>query len=599
MTGTDSDVEHIEGTLADILCLPTPEHPEGGSRRGRLNHRVVRGAAEVIDASGIATQVQEWREQDRATAEKGKGGRPALVSERTCLIILLALVLTGEDPLISRVTEVLQHRLQSPSRDLLGLPRVHSGSEQATYHRVHRALRRFVAVIDSAPGSTGRRLTHDEVTQIRAGRDRAEQDVKHARLLAVTNNLLETTYQVVPTAIRNRWVGNLAVDATVVPVFGKGGSPTAAAPDSNPLPKYSPEFDAGWYHREADHRDSLDGRGRRNAKSIWGYEAHLAVMARNSAAQDPDFPLLVLGMSVDKPAGRVAENALTILRSIAERGHSAGMLIGDRAYFPGAKAEKLQLPARELGYTLCGDYRNDQLGIQGQSHGALLIEGGWYCPSIPQPLIDATRDYRAKTIDEDTYRVRIERRHQFAFRRKDSTIRGDGVYVCPARGTGATASCPIATGGAVGLGMPRIRTLVPNPPQHPDRCCTNTTSVTLADTELGIAKYRQDLPYAGPEWAAMYSRPRNTIEGYNALAKSPTEANLAEPGRRRVRGRSIQTLLIAILITATNFRKIHAYLRSKSTPPTSSATAPRRGRPSTRTSYLPDPGGPPLVTPAA
>lgn len=147
--------------------------------------------------------------------------------------------------------------------------------------------------------------------------------------------------------------------------------------------------------------------------------------------------------------------------------------------------------------------------------------------------------------------------------------------------------------------MPRIRTLIPNPPERPDRCCTNSTSITLADTEPGIAKYRQDLPYAGPEWSAMYSRPRNTIEGYNALAKSPTEANLAEPGRRRIRGRSIQTVLIAILIAATNFRKIAAYIRATATPPTESGAGPRRGRPSTRRSYLPNPGDPPLVTPAA
>lgn len=597
MTGI-SEVGRIEGALADILCLPTQEHPEGGSRRGRLNRRVVKGASEVIDASGIVAQVQKWREEDRAVDNKGKGGRPALVSERTCLVILLALVLSGEDPLISRISEVLQHRLQSQSRDLLDLPRVHSGSEQATYHRVHRAMRRFVAVIGSAPGSTGRRLTYEQVNQIRQARDRTDQGVKHARLLWVTNHLLEATYQLVPRDIRNRWVGNLAVDATVVPVFGKGGSPTAAALKSNPNKRFSPEFDAGWYHREADHRDPLNGRGRRNAKSIWGYEVHLGVMSRNAPTEDPDFPLLVLGMSVDQPAGRVAENALTIVQSVTARSHPAGMLIGDRAYFPGAKVEKLQLPVRELGYTICGDYRSDQLGSQGQSHGALLIEGGWYCPSIPQALIDATRDLRAGTIDEDTYTTRIERRAQYAFRRKDASITGNGVYACPARGSGATASCPIATGGAIGLGMPVIRTLIPNPPARPDRCCTNISSITLADTEPHIAKYRQDLPYAGPAWSAMYSRPRNTIEGYNALAKSPTEANLAEPGRRRVRGRSIQTLLIAILIAATNFRKIASHIRTKNNPP-NNGNKPRRKRPSTRRTYLPDPNGPPLVTPAA
>lgn len=579
---TTTEAAHIEATLADVLCLPTATHP-GGSRRGRLNARVIKGAAGIVDASGIIEAVATWRTEDKGSQGRNLGGRPALVSERVCLIILVALVLSGEDPLITRVAEALQHRLQTPSRDLLDLPRVHQGTERATYHRVYRALKRFVAVIDSAPGATGRRLTQDQVQQIVQGRDPQEQGVKHQRLLWVTNQLLETTYRALPGEVRRRWNGNLAVDATVVPVFGKAGSPTAAILRTQPNKRFSPEFDAGWYHREADHRDPLDGRGRRNAKSIWGYEVHLGVMTRNAPAQDPDFPLLVLAMSVDKPAGRVAENALTMLQSVAERGHPAGMLIGDRAYLPGPKAEKLQLPARELGYTLCGDYRTDQLGVQGESRGALLIEGGWYCPSIPQPLIDATKDLRAGTIGEDTYTARIARRRQYAFRRKNGETRGDGVYMCPARGSGATATCPIPNGqsGSVSLGMPTARTLIPNPPQHPDRCCTNTSSITLADTAPNIAKYRQDLPYAGPEWTAMYSRPRNTIEGFNAMAKAPTEANLAEPGRRRVRGRTFQTLLIAVLILATNFRKIDAYLRGQT------ASRHRRPRPCPRRGGVP------------
>lgn len=59
---------------------------------------------------------------------------------------------------------------------------------------------------------------------------------------------------------------------------------------------------------------------------------------------------------------------------------------------------------------------------------------------------------------------------------------------------------------------------------------------------------------------SMYRRPRNPIEGYNALTKSPTDENLAEPARRRVRGLAFQTLLVAVLITATNIRKIGAFL---------------------------------------
>ena len=40
------------------------------------------------------------------------------------------------------------------------------------------------------------------------------------------------------------------------------------------------------------------------------------------------------------------------------------------------------------------DYRDDQLGIQANTGGALLVEGTWYCPALPGPLITATAGLR-------------------------------------------------------------------------------------------------------------------------------------------------------------------------------------------------------------
>ncbi|MFK0023482.1 hypothetical protein [Streptomyces sp. NPDC090798] len=31
------------------------------------------------------------------------------------------------------------------------------------------------------------------------------------------------------------------------------------------------------------------------------------------------------------------------------------------------------------------DYRADQLGKQAETAGAILVEGRWYCPSMPNP----------------------------------------------------------------------------------------------------------------------------------------------------------------------------------------------------------------------
>ena len=48
------------------------------------------------------------------------------------------------------------------------------------------------------------------------------------------------------------------------------------------------------------------------------------------------------------------------------------------------------------------------------------IEGDWYCPSIPESLREATRDYRNHVIDEDTYHRRLTERWKYVARPRAS-----------------------------------------------------------------------------------------------------------------------------------------------------------------------------------
>ena len=52
---------------------------------------------------------------------------------------------------------------------------------------------------------------------------------------------------------------------------------------------------------------------------------------------------------------------------------------------------------------------------------------------------------------------------------------------------------------------------------------------------------------------------RNTIEGWNGYVKDPAHEALAAPGRRRVRGIAAQSIFVALLLMAANFRKIAAF----------------------------------------
>ena len=51
----------------------------------------------------------------------------------------------------------------------------------------------------------------------------------------------------------------------------------------------------------------------------------------------------------------------------------------------------------------------------------------------------------------------------------------------------------------------------------------------------------------------------NTIEGTNGYLKDTAHEALACPGRRRVRGIAAQSVFVALLLMAANFRKIASY----------------------------------------
>ncbi|MER5462857.1 hypothetical protein ABT010_19665 [Streptomyces sp. NPDC002668] len=129
---------------------------------------------------------------------------------------------------------------------------------------------------------------------------------------------------------------------------------------------------------------------------------------------NPDvLPALVLGVSLDKPGQRPAYNGVKILSRLRERGYKPGYLAGDLAY-NNSDPDEWQLPVRALGYKPVYDYRVDQLGNQAGTDDAIMVEGTWYCPSLPQPLIDATKDLYAERIDRETWIRRIEARKPYA-----------------------------------------------------------------------------------------------------------------------------------------------------------------------------------------
>ncbi|WP_298209432.1 hypothetical protein [Ferrimicrobium sp.] len=503
-------------------------------------------AAELIDDSGTCTKLANLRCQERQRKKKRPGGRNAYVSDRTLLILLQALALLNRPLLFSVAAELLEWFVREHPGEL----EIECGTttRKVYYDRIYRAWQRCTSLIDPYPYPKRRRLTKEEWEQVKAKRDKSVSEYKLEQLRLVGNNFLETSYRWAAERdpdIWKRFKHLYCIDGTLVVIFGKQGT-TARS-------KYvSREPDGAWYKRDGDHRD--DGESRR-LSVFWGYEATLVVLASDS--KDDRFPRIVVGIDFDKPGVNIAGHAREVFASIIARGHQPTWVVADRAYLPNSKLEALQLPLRAMGFELCFDYQRNQLGIQDNYAGAILVEGNWFCPAMPQALIDATKDFREGKIDEPTYAARIESRRAYLLRPK-ARPDADGYVpmMCPAAGASPTVTCELKKRKLrpKKAGLPAIA----NPPESPDKICTNSESVTFGPT--AGAKFSQKLLYGSTEWHKRYAHARNTIEGFNGYLKDADYGALHDPGRRRAAGFVSQFLFTTFITLAANIRKIRSFL---------------------------------------
>lgn len=540
------------------LAIPAPG--------GAPDEQAVAFAAGLIDRSGQALLIE--------AALAHRTGRPRPLPVRAVLAALLCLALDDRPLFLTEATRLLFQQLSPASRRLLGVPGTAPAQQafKAAYRRVRYCFHAILSVADPSALPKNRRLTQDEfkartkpVTpdQATAARDRLE---------TLVNALLEASVSVLTQDERAAFDGCTGLDATPVPLFSRGPSKRAGLCASDP--------DGGWYVRDGDHREREDDKGKPLRKIAWALEATIAVTARPPGSP-PATPNLATGLAMTRPGEDPGGTGARVLASLAARGHKTGPLGYDRAY-TAALPGRFHLPARALGYSPVMDYRADQLGIQASTGGALLIEGSWYCPALPEPLITATTRLRDHAIDRELYGQQIAARAPYQLKRKDGPD-ADGYQrlSCPALGHHPGLICPLRKPSL----SPRDgRPKVLQPPDEPPKVCRQT-AITIAP-DVG-ARYRQDLPYASPAWHARYATLRNTTEGLNGYAKDPAHQALAAPGRRRVRGIAACSIFTALLLMAANIRKIRAWRALTATAKAATAQRARRRRTSLR-DYLPD-----------
>jgi hypothetical protein len=221
-------------------------------------------------------------------------------------------------------------------------------------------------------------------------------------------------------------------------------------------------------------------------------------------------------------------------------------------------------------------YKITQLGVGGEYEGFLLIEGDFYCPSIPEVLINATKDWRERSIDDATYHKRLQERWKYRARRKARpNEQGDVRLQCPAAGNSPCARCPLKVASMTSKTRvklrihPKVRVEEAPPP-----CCTQQ-SITVPIT--AGTRYRQDRLYGSEEWRSLFQPGRSQNEGFNGYLKDGAFSALGATHRRRVRGRAAQSLIVALGVLASNVRRIESFLH-EAAKVASRAAEPKRRR---------------------
>jgi hypothetical protein len=506
-------------------------------RRPPLSEAAFDEALALIDDSGVATWLEE-----AVTATHRRPGRPREISVRALLVALLCLALDDRALHLSAATEVLFVRLSPTARRTLALTSTvtNEASFTARYRQVRYLFHAVRAVLDPSSLALNRRLSASELAERSKQMSDEQRDVARERLERFMGELLFASlpkrFNEEPTAY--------GLDATPVPLFSRGPSARTGRCASDP--------DGGWYVREGDHREREDHRGRKRARVHWALEATVLTTASVTAGTVGSAPKLVVGLALGRPGVDPAGTATRVLAGAVSRGAKAGPLGVDRAY-SGALASGFHLPTRALGFSPVMDYRVDQLGRQANSHGAVMVEGSWYCPGLPEALVSATSDFRAQRIDEATYAARILARADFALKRKSGPD-PDGYerFMCPALGEHPKVRCALRTSSLVHLGK---RTVATPPRESPTICSQH--SITIAPDVGG--RFAQSPAFGTVEWARLYATLRNTIEGWNGFAKDTAHEALAQPARRRVRGIAAQGMLLTFLYVAANLRKIETF----------------------------------------
>lgn len=587
---TTSDIDHDFIWLSSDLGGITESEVMGRGRIHQLiDHDTVALMEQRVRKTGVLTLIEAWKSEDSSGSDLG--GRPSLISERALLTGLLVLAKQGEAMHLTLLTALFQHGLGDESRELLGLERSsdtfigHIGETKRWYHNVRRAFHRLNDLMDPFPQERRHSKTYTEIQAILAAHDEELEEKRKARLDEFTRCFIVMTFHAQPRHIRRISSRlDISFDQTFVNTPTKKGysNKTLAARvakekqvgEQGLLTPGPVDAYAGWHVKAGARTDNAKGQAdqttpdsKNRTNYSWGWMGNLATRTDAEAPGQSRFPSLIVAATLSLPNVAVAEEALSLMRAAKTIGLAPGVADADKQYWANSLQERLHDPAFAIGFTPSTDYRVDRLGRQKGNddttgkHGAFFIEGGVYCPGTPAALQNATKDSVSGLIDADTYRARIKERKAFQLYQKERpNVVGRTMLRCPALGPSPTVTCPLRELAKTATPKARPGVHPDDVPDFPDSICSkHSAAFNVSD----FRRQAQAFQFGSPEWEEFHSHARNTIESINQQLKSGGTEDIESSNRRRVRGMGAAQIILTMLITNFNIRKIAAFLSDK------------------------------------
>ncbi|MCU1471005.1 MAG: hypothetical protein JWQ39_2154 [Glaciihabitans sp.] len=562
--------------------------------RGRtvnpFTHEQVATAEERVRKTGMLERLATWHAQDHV---EGGGGRPAIISERAILTGMLLLASEHKTLWISTLAQLFQQRLDAESRTLLGLPPTATAfddqlrTQKQWYRNTHNAFHRMLSVMDPFPQDRHFAINYTQVQATIDAHDHDHERRMKARLDEFTNAFLHMTFMEQSRKLRRATTNiDISLDQTFIHPpnkkgFSRKGLPSRVKAERGVNPgqmKSGPvEVFAGLYPRKGSRPDiprgATDTTGPEEARSkgysdlVWGWMANIAVRVDSEKPSQRRFPKLAVSATLSQPNIAVSEEAVALMQAALSTGLNPGLVDADKDYFAKAVTARLHEPTFNLGFTPSTDYRVDRLGVQEQKAGAELIEGTYYCPSMPAVLKDATKifvhgDERGFGRDDDeTFYIRRNARRDYELRPKEKPDeKGRVPMMCPALGDSPTVTCPLRELSKNAIDKERTAIEEENLPSFMDKICKQH-SVSFHQSD-GL-RQRQAFPYKSKEWDEFHKHARNSIESLNDQVKDGGTEQLELSTRRRVRGFAAAGVFVAILLTNYNLRTIAAFIQEE------------------------------------